>query len=305
MRERSSGQSPQHLVGEERVGVVHDFLIVGQVAQPTGGVAVVRLQLEHRFEPGRPLLVLRQLEALQSGGEPHGRLGQESLDLARQGAGRLQHLVMAPRPRVRRVVDEQDDPLVGVLLQCGREQRVANDARLFLERRHEGGQRRDRLVEELVDRHPGHAIVGPGPIEEPQAADQVGERGRREQADDEEVDDGLGLTPRGERLAVEQVARRPGPEVGTPSEHGHHDGQAPKRQTSCADGGRHDGRGGRLSVSASAATLPCGALGHRRAHVPSGVRSAVGVGACGTTDGFGISESIGGSRHRVHVRHCS
>ena len=90
---------------------------------------------------------------------------------------------------LRRVVDEQDDAEVGVLLQRGRQHGHADDALVLLIGGDEHGQRRCRALEGLAQLGAGRAAVVARPGVVAQAGDQVGQRRAGQQAHDHEVAD--------------------------------------------------------------------------------------------------------------------
>ena len=81
--------------------------------------------------------------------------------------------------RVRRVVDQQHDADVRVLLQRGREQRLADDAALLAVGGDDRRERRVRLVEERVDDGARDTAVRAGPLQVAEPGDEVGDRRER------------------------------------------------------------------------------------------------------------------------------
>ena len=229
-----SGQPEDHPVGEERVRVVDDLLIRGELFQPGGGLVVQTGQDDHRAEPERLLPLARGLEFVKRAGEPARRRGQQRRDLARQGPRRLELLTGRGGLRQVRVIDQQDHSLVRVFLQGRREQGVADDAGVLPVGRDDRGQRRCRRVIEVIKDGAAGPVVSPDPVEVANPAQQVGQSRGAQQGNDEEVDHRFGPVDRGLVAGVEEILDAPRDHVAEPRRYGDDDGQPRQGDTAFA-----------------------------------------------------------------------
>ena len=185
-------QFAEHVGGEERLVVVGHVVLVAEAVDPATRVFVLAGERVDLVGGGRQRGVDRDLEALQRAVEAAARLREQALDLAGQRLGGVEQLARAGVARVRRVVDEQDDAQVGVLLQRGREQRHQDHPGLLLVGGDQRGDRGAALGEELVQHRPRRAAAFFGPVVEAEPAEEVGGRRGGEQADRGEEADRLG-----------------------------------------------------------------------------------------------------------------
>lgn len=199
----------------------------------------------------RPSGCSRSVRALP----PRASGGQFALDLRRQLAGGVQHLARCVRRGVGRIVDEQHDTQVRVLLQRGRQQRRADDPLVLLVGRNEHRDRRYRLREEVIDLGARRAVVGPAAIEEADAGDEVGHRRRGQRGDDDDVDDCLDHEASTRCVAFHELLHDREEHVGEPRGDRQHDRQSADHDPAIGDGRRHDGN--RL-IPVVAAPLPPG-----------------------------------------------
>jgi hypothetical protein len=82
-------------------------------------------EVSHVLDRGLAVADLGGLEVVERGLEPGVGLGEQVLDPSGKGSRLLEQLAGVLRARLGRIVDEQDDTEVGVLLQGGGEQRRA------------------------------------------------------------------------------------------------------------------------------------------------------------------------------------
>ncbi len=219
--------------------MIHGLLPRGQPLQPPGRLVVIRRQRDHRPQPQRFPSPTPGLEDVQHPGEPARRLGQQPPDLTRQRSCRLKQV---PRPGGlggERVVDQQHDPLVGVFLQGGGQQGIPDDPLVFGVGRDDRGQRRGGRVVELVQDRPAGPVMGPGPVEEPQPAQQVRQRRHRQHRHDEQVEHRLGPVDRRLIPRMKEVREEPPDQVRNPGRHRHDDRQPRHRHPAVADRRRH------------------------------------------------------------------
>jgi len=277
-RPERSGQSQDDLVGDEGVRVVDDLLAGGQSFQPGGRLVVVAGQDHHRADPERLLPLARDLEPVQRPGEPGRGPGQQFRDLARQGPRGLELLTGLLGLRHVRVVDQQDHPLVRVLLQRGREQGVADNAGVFPVGRDDRGQRRRRRVEEVVQDGAAGPVMSPRPVQEPEPAQQVGQGRDGQQGDDHQVQDRLRPADRGLVAGMEEVLEEPRDHVAEPHRHRDDDGQP--RQGHATFAGRLGDHGQRQPAPVSPPLLaPAGPAGPRGAFRRAGRRAGIRPGS--------------------------
>ena len=234
-------QPEHHLVGEEDIRVVDDLPGGGQVLQPCRGSVVVAGEAGHRADTGILVAAGTRLELLQRIGEVGRRLRQQLLDLARERPGRGQQLPCPRGSRHKRVVDQQDDALVGVLLERCRQQRVADDARLLLVGGDDRGQRRRLGIEKLVQDGAARPVTVAGPVAEAEPAQQVGQGGSGQYRDGEQVDDRFRPVDRARVARVEEVLKQPCDEVAEPRRYRDDDGQAAQGDPPVTDGLRNHG----------------------------------------------------------------
>ena len=143
--------------------------------------------------------------------------------------------------RHERVVDQQHHALVRVLLERRGQQGVADNALVLLVGRDDRGQRRRRRVEEMVEDGAASPVMGAGPVEEAESAQQLGEGGDGQQGDDEQVENRLGPVDRGFVARVEKILGEPCDEVAEPRRHRDDDGQAAHGDPAVADWRGDDG----------------------------------------------------------------
>ena len=184
-------------------------------------------------------------------------------DLVRQRPGRLEVLAGLLGLRHERVVDQQHHALVRVLLQRRGQQGVADDALVLLVGRDDRGQRRRRRVEEMVEDGAAGPVVGAGPVEEAEPAQQLGEGGDGQQGDDEQVENRLGPGDRGFAARVEEILGEPCDEVAEPRRHRDDDGQAAHGDPAVADWRGDDGHGPGAPVAAPLPASPTRGAGVR------------------------------------------
>ena len=236
------GREPQRdLVAEERVGVVGLVHAADQAPQPGHGGLVVPGKLAHRGQAWALAALGGGLESVERGREVSGGPGQHFLDLGRQLPGSVQQVVCPPAARLDRVVDEQHHADVRVLLQRGRQQRVADHVVLLLVGRHDGGQRWCPVLEELVEYRAPGPVMAAGPVEEAKPAEQVGKRRRGQHRDDQQVDDRLRPVHGARVVVVEEVLEQPADEVADPCGDRDDDRQPCHRDPALADRLRHHG----------------------------------------------------------------
>ena len=252
-------QLEQDLVDEERVGVVDDLLLSGEVLEPLDGVGVGAGHRQHRGVAGDLAAAQRYLQRRHPAEEPAGRLGEDPLDLGRQRPGALELLAGLGVLGHVRVVDQQHDRLVGVLLERGRQQRGHDDPLFLLVGGDDRGQRRALGVEVLVQAAAGGPVVGARPVEEPEPAQQVRHRGRGQQRDDQQVQDLFRPGYRALVAGVEEVGEEPVDGVGDPRGHGDDDGEPAHRDPAVADRLGHH----RQRLGAPVAAQLLAALGRR------------------------------------------
>jgi len=253
------------VLGEERVGVVDDVLGGGEVAQPRDGVAVVGGEGVHLLDGRLRITRLALLEGVERGLEAIARLGQQVLDATRERPGLLEDLAGVGRGGLGRVVDEQHDAEVRVLLEGRRQEGRAHHPLVLLVGGHEHGDGRDVLLEEVVDGGAGGPPVAAAPVEEPDAGDEVGHRRRGERGDDEEVDDRLDHQAGAAGPALDELLEDGERDVGDPSADGQDDRQAAHADPPVRDGRRNGGQ--RLVAAVASPLAACPLLRfHRRLH---------------------------------------
>ncbi|MGE0025798.1 MAG: hypothetical protein AB7U07_01660, partial [Thermoleophilia bacterium] len=187
-----AGQAPQHLVHQERVGVVDDLLGVGGAAEPAVGLVVGRREPQELRRRHRHARAGARLERLERRLEPGAGSTQHPVDLAGQRPRRGEQPHLVGRRRVGRVVDEQRHPDAGVLLERRREERLADDPRLLAVGRHDDRERRVVPVERVVDHLPLRPAVGADLRDVAEPGDEVAAGGGGERGDDDQVDPRLG-----------------------------------------------------------------------------------------------------------------
>ncbi len=88
-----AGERTEHVLDEERVGVIDDLLLGAETAQPTGRELVVRGQGAHVLHRRLTVAHLDVLEVLERGlDDTLQRHGELRFDLGREGAGCLEQL---------------------------------------------------------------------------------------------------------------------------------------------------------------------------------------------------------------------
>ena len=228
-------QLEQDLVDEEGVGVVDDLLVGGEVLEPLDRVGVGAGHRQHRGVAGDLAAAQRYLQRRHPAGEPAGRLGEDPLDLGGQRPGVLELLAGLSVLWHVRVVDQEHNRLVRVLLERSRQQRGHDDPLFLLVGGDDRGQRRALGVEVLVQAAAGGPVVRARPVEEPEPAQQVRHRGRGQQRDDQQVQDLFRPGYRALVAGVEEVGEEPVDRVGDPRRHGDDDGEPAHRDPAVAD----------------------------------------------------------------------
>ena len=221
-----TGQPAEDLLGQEVVGVVCARIGVGLVTQPPCGPGEVERQRTHVLRGARPAENRRCLVAVERSTEALVGFLQERADLACERAAAQQALERARVRGLGRVVEQQDDPHAGVLLQRCREQGRPHDGRVLGVRGHQDRQRRTRVRHEGVDLRSRNADVPARPVERALPCEQVHEGGDQQEGHDADVDDRLDHEPAVVDPVVDEPRDHGLDQVHTPRHDGDRDRQA-------------------------------------------------------------------------------
>ena len=186
------GGRAQYPFDEQGIVVVGDGRIVRQSVQP------VRRLLQQRRQPPDllPRFDRRKRSSLREVGERPleraARLAQQGADLPWQLTRRSELGGVLPVARRGRVVDEEHDSAVGRLLQYGREQRLAYDARFLLVGGDQDRQCRRIAGMDTVQGRSGLGTMRREPFQVSQPRDLVDQAGEQEKADQALPDEQVG-----------------------------------------------------------------------------------------------------------------
>ena len=125
------GESANHVISDKPIDVIATGLVGGEALQPTRGAFVGS---DKATDFGVRNLGVVQKASLESGQGSSGGVcgrGQQIGYRCRLGERRRKHRLMLAVRWSRRIVDQQDDPQVGVLLQSCAEQSLSNHRSLL------------------------------------------------------------------------------------------------------------------------------------------------------------------------------